>query len=152
MRLFCWALSGDVVVSSPQLGESTAFFSSFPLNLWLRHFAGRSFGTSKKKASASFSDTAFCCYNTVKIQIVISFSVGCLHSRVLLLLTSLKFLKLKKKLCYRKWLILFSLKFHRDNRQNALALYSAKRKTGEKGCIFHRTVEMKQPQTITEPF
>ena len=45
----------------------------------------------------------------------------------------------------------FSLKFHRDNRQNALALYSAKRKTGEKGCIFHRTVEMKQPQTITEP-
>ena len=48
--------------------------------------------------------------------------------------------------------MLFSLKFHRDNRQNALALYFAKRKTGEKGCIFHRTVEMKQPQTITEPF
>ena len=42
--------------------------------------------------------------------------------------------------------MLFSLKFHRDNRQNALALYSAKRKTGEKGCIFHLTVEMKQPQ------
>ena len=96
MRLFCWALSGDVVVSSPQLGESTAFFSSFPLNLWLRHFAGRSFGTSKKKASAIFSGTAFCCYNTVKIQIFIRFSVGCLHSRVLLLLISLKFLKLKK--------------------------------------------------------
>ena len=131
MRLFCWALSGDVVVLYPQLGENTAFFSSFPLDLWLRHFAGRSFGTSRKKASASFSDTAFCCYNTVKIQIVISFSVGCLHSRVLLLLTSLN----KKKLCYRKWLILFSLKFHRDNRQNALALYSAKRKTGKKGCI-----------------
>ncbi len=42
----------------------------------------------------------------------------------------------KKRLCHRKWLTLFSLKFHRDNRQNALALYSAKRKTGEKGCIF----------------
>ena len=39
-------------------------------------------------------------------------------------------------LCHRKWLMLFSLKFHRDNRQNALALYFAKRKTGEKGCIF----------------
>ena len=44
----------------------------------------------------------------------------------------------------------FSLKFHRDNRQNALALYSAKRKT-EKRLYFHSTVEMKQPQTITEP-
>ena len=30
----------------------------------------------------------------------------------------------------------FSLKLQRDNRQNALALYSAKRKTGEKGCLF----------------
>ncbi|WP_308772261.1 hypothetical protein, partial [uncultured Bilophila sp.] len=30
-----------------------------------------------------------------------------------------------KRLCHRKWLMLFSLKFHRDNRQNALALYSA---------------------------
>ena len=35
-----------------------------------------------------------------------------------------------------KRLMLFSLKFHRDNRQNALALYSAKRKAGEKGRIF----------------
>ncbi|WP_337430634.1 hypothetical protein, partial [Bilophila sp.] len=48
-------------------------------------------------------------------------------------------------------LMLFSLKFHRDNRQNALAVDPAKGKTGEKGSIFHRTVEMKQPQTLTEP-
>ncbi len=39
----------------------------------------------------------------------------------------------------------FSLKFQRDNRQNALALYSAKKKTGEKRLYFHRTIEMKQP-------
>ena len=39
-------------------------------------------------------------------------------------------------LCHGKWLMLFSLKFHRDNLKNALALYSAKRKTGEKGRIF----------------
>ena len=44
-----------------------------------------------------------------------------------------------------------SLKFQRGNRKNVLAVDPAKGKTGEKGCIFHRTVEMKQPQTITEP-
>ena len=37
---------------------------------------------------------------------------------------------------YRKWLMPFSLKLQRDNRQNALALDPAKGKTGEKGCIF----------------
>ena len=111
-------------------------FLQLSLEPMAKAFCWLSFRTSKKKASAIFSGTAFCCYNMVKIQIFIKFSVGCLHSRVLLLLISLKFLKLKKRLCYRKWLILFSLKFHRDNRQNALALYSAKRKTGEKVCIF----------------
>ena len=35
-------------------------------------------------------------------------------------------------LCYRKWLMLFSLKLQRDNRQNALAVAPAKGKTGEK--------------------
>jgi len=54
----------------------------------------------------------------------------------------------KRRLCYRKWLMLFSLKLQRDNRQNALAVDPAKRKTGEKGCIFHRTVKMNQPHTI----
>ena len=38
--------------------------------------------------------------------------------------------------CAMKMVDAFSLKFQRINRQNALALYSAKRKTGEKGCIF----------------
>ena len=47
--------------------------------------------------------------------------------------------------------MLFSLKFHRDNRQNALALYSAKRKNEEKRLYFHRAIEMKQPHTMTEP-
>ena len=41
-----------------------------------------------------------------------------------------------KRLCYRKWLMLFSLKLQRDNRQNALAKDSAKGKTGEKGRMF----------------
>ena len=54
-------------------------------------------------------------------------------------------------LCSRKWLMLFSLKLQRDNRQNALSVAPAKGKTGEKGCIFHHIAEIKQPQTITEP-
>ena len=37
-------------------------------------------------------------------------------------------------ICYDK-AILFSLKFQRSNRQNALAMYPAKGKTGEKGCM-----------------
>ena len=36
----------------------------------------------------------------------------------------------------KKRLMLFSLKFQRNNRQSALAKDSAKRKTGEKSCIF----------------
>ena len=32
--------------------------------------------------------------------------------------------------------MLFSLKFQRDNRQNALSVAPTKGKTGEKGCIF----------------
>ena len=45
----------------------------------------------------------------------------------------------------------FSLKLQRDNRKNALAVDPAKGKNWKKDCIFHRTVEMKQPHTITEP-
>ena len=48
--------------------------------------------------------------------------------------------------------MLFSLKFQRDNRQNALAVDPAKGKTGEKRLYFHRTIEMKQLHTMTEPF
>ena len=40
------------------------------------------------------------------------------------------------RLCPRKWLVLFSLKFQRNNQQNALAIGFAKGKTGEIGCIF----------------
>ena len=47
--------------------------------------------------------------------------------------------------------MVISLKFQMNNRKNALNVESAKGKTGEKGCIFHRTVEMKQPHTRTEP-
>ena len=54
-------------------------------------------------------------------------------------------------LCDWGILLVISLKFQMNNRKNALNVESAKGKTGEKGCIFHRTVEMKQPQTITEP-
>ena len=38
--------------------------------------------------------------------------------------------------CHGKWLMLFSLKFQRNNRQNALAVDSVNGKTGEKGRIF----------------
>ena len=34
-------------------------------------------------------------------------------------------------LCYKKWLTLFSLKFQRDDRQNALAAAPARGKTGK---------------------
>ena len=50
-----------------------------------------------------------------------------------------------KRLCPRKWLMLFSLKLQRDNRQNALAMNSAKGETLRKSLHFHRTVEIKQP-------
>ena len=40
--------------------------------------------------------------------------------------------------------MLFSLKFQRDNRKNALAVDSAKGKTG-KSLYFHHAVEIKQP-------
>ena len=36
------------------------------------------------------------------------------------------------RLCYRKWLILFSLKLQRDNRKNALAVDPAEGKTGKR--------------------
>ena len=55
-------------------------------------------------------------------------------------------------LCDWGILLVISLKFQMNNRKNALTVESAKGKTGEKGCIFHRTVEMKQPHTITEPY
>ena len=40
------------------------------------------------------------------------------------------------RLCPRKWLMLFSLKFQRNNRQNALAMDSAKRENPEKKSAF----------------
>ena len=52
----------------------------------------------------------------------------------------------KRRLCYRKWLMLFPLKLQRNNRQNALAVEPAKGKTGKK-LYFHRTVKLKQPHT-----
>ena len=41
-----------------------------------------------------------------------------------------------KKLCPRKWLMLFSLKFQKNNQPNALAIEPADGKAGEKDCIF----------------
>ena len=40
------------------------------------------------------------------------------------------------RLCPRKWLVLFSLKFQRNNQQNALTIGFAKGNTEGKGCIF----------------
>ena len=52
-----------------------------------------------------------------------------------------------KRLCYRKWLVLFSLKFQRNSQQSTLTIDSTKGKTGKKA-VFYRAVEMKQPHTI----
>ena len=41
-----------------------------------------------------------------------------------------------ERLCHRKWLMLFSLKLQRDNRQNALAVDPTKGKTGKKALFF----------------
>ena len=49
-----------------------------------------------------------------------------------------------------KMVDVFSLKFQRNNRRNPLAVDSANGKAGEKGCIFHRAVEMKQAHAMTE--
>ena len=50
-------------------------------------------------------------------------------------------------LCHRKWLVLFSLKFQRNNQQSTLTIDSTKGKTRKKA-VFYRAVEMKQPHTI----
>ena len=43
---------------------------------------------------------------------------------------------LSTRLCARKELMLFSLRFQRNNQKNASAMDSAKGKIGEKGCLF----------------
>ena len=55
------------------------------------------------------------------------------------------------RLCYGKWLMLFFLKFQRDNRKMPWPWIPPRGKP-EKGRIFHLTVEMKQPHALTEPF
>ena len=45
----------------------------------------------------------------------------------------------------------YLLNFQRDNRLNASAMDSANGKNGEKDCILHHTVEMKQSHSMTEP-
>jgi len=92
----------------------------------LRHCIDYSFGTSRKKASAIS-------YGTPKKKTPAVTTTGSsLRSRS----TGESALWILKRLCYRKWLMLFSLKFQRDNRKNALAVAPAKGKIGEKGCIF----------------
>ena len=39
-------------------------------------------------------------------------------------------------LCHRKWLMLFSLKFQKNNQKNTLVMDSADGNSGEKGYIF----------------
>ena len=45
----------------------------------------------------------------------------------------------------------FFLKFQMDKRKNAFSRGSRQGENRRKRLYFHRTVEMKQPQTITEP-
>ena len=49
-----------------------------------------------------------------------------------------------RRLCHKKWLMLHFLSLQRNNRLNASAMDSANGKNGEKDCILHHTVEMKQ--------
>lgn len=53
-------------------------------------------------------------------------------------------------LCHRKWLMLFSLKFQKNNRRNAPAMYSADEKL-EKKAVFHHYRD-EQTQALTEPY
>ena len=52
-----------------------------------------------------------------------------------------------ERLCHRKRLMLFSLKFQRKKLQNALAMMGKL----EKKAVFYRAVEMKQPHAMTGP-
>ena len=47
--------------------------------------------------------------------------------------------------------MLHFLNLQRNNRLNALTMHSANGKNGEKDCILHHTVEMKQSHPMTEP-
>ena len=53
----------------------------------------------------------------------------------------------KNRLCHRKRLMLFSLKFQKNNRQNALAVDSAKGKAGEKAVVSPRCGDETAPCT-----
>ena len=80
-----------------------------------------------------YNRALFNCCNIMKIQV---FSVLLRGSMVGDITAEKVSFWLFFLLCYRKWLMLFSLKLQRDNRQNALTVDPAKGKTGEKGCIF----------------
>ncbi len=54
-------------------------------------------------------------------------------------------------LCHRKWLMLFSLKFQKNNRRNAQPWIPSMKKL-KKVYIFHYIIEMKQTQALTEPY
>ncbi|WP_308771445.1 hypothetical protein [uncultured Bilophila sp.] len=63
-------------------------------------------------------------------RLFLQFSVDGRHAWGILLIILLEWL------CYRKWLMLFSLKLQRDNRKNALDVDPAKGKTGKKALFF----------------
>ena len=53
--------------------------------------------------------------------------------------------------CHRKRLVLYFLKFQRNDPENAPIMESICGKTGKR-YIFHHATEIKQPNTLTEPF
>ena len=124
-----------MVVSSPQCGEKYSLFLRF--SPWrdprLRHFSGYPFGTSRKKVSTVFYNTALGKGGSPSNRSGFGIRSPSRGMRKGIFLW--KGCHVKKWLCRRKWLMLFSLKSKRINRQNALAVDSANRKL-EKKAVF----------------
>ena len=112
----------------------------FPLrNSWLKYFVSYSFGTSRKKASAIFYDTAtWNSHIPWQGQLITTRTAGGYFSDASYPQQAEAHKKNAGKssrrflhwLRHRKWLMLFSLKSQRDKRQNVLAVGSANGKTG----------------------
>ena len=142
-----------------------AFYPAFPLrNPQLRYFVGYSFGTSRKKHQP-FSMTQ----PSEKAPRIPAQPEGC--AGPFLVKGWPAFFRRLSYGCFSvvRWKYILFIWFFRwwtpwlgrfmsysfgtsNNQQNALAVDSANGKTGEKGCIFHRAVGMKQPHAMAEPF
>ena len=133
-----------MVVLSPQYGENTAFLSSFPLVYFKPEVFYRLSFWNLKKVSAISYGTASVFWRQGPCNGLGKKNRFCLWKRLTswcgVFVYGFSLLKIRsvrnKKGCAIENGWCFSLKSQRNSRQNALALDSAKRKTGEKDCLF----------------